>query len=299
MASRTLVLALVLLAAHGCGRADPEPPPAGAPRATGEAAPAAAPAAAAPADEELPPAGEVEVRFGEGGIVALANQAPRRSLLEALAHETGLVVVAFVEGGDPDGRVTVASRGEPIEVVLARALVGVPFSVEPLAYGARERLTVVVGRARESSEPAVARVVERRRAERREAADRERTPEEFEGQALEQIASHDARERAQGVEWADIESATGFQAVVERLLNDPDASVRAAAAESLGAADVGAVRPLLEALDDADPRVVLSALDSLEQLGDDSIAPELAPALQHRDAGVRERAAEVGEFLEP
>jgi hypothetical protein len=294
MTGRTLVLALVLLAAHGCGRADPEPPLAGAPSATGEAAPAAA-----PADAQRPPAGEVEVRFGEGGIVALANQAPRRRLLEALAHETGLVVVAFVEGGDPDGRVTVASRGEPIEVVLARALVGVPFSVEPLARGARQRLTVVVGRARQSSEPAPARLAERRRAERSEAADRERTSEAFEGQALEQIASPDARERAQGVEWADIESATGFEAVVERLSNDPDASVRAAAAESLGAADVGAVRPLLEALGDADPRVVLSALDSLEQLGDESTVPELAPALEHRDPGVRERAAEVGEFLEP
>jgi HEAT repeat protein len=102
----------------------------------------------------------------------------------------------------------------------------------------------------------------------------------------------------EAVEWTDLTSVAGFEAVVDRLANDPDASVRTAAAESLGDGDVGAVRPLLDALADPDSHVVLAVLESLEQVGDASILPELAPALEHSDPTVRERAAEVGEFLE-
>lgn len=283
-------LGLVFVAALACGRAEPERTE-GGPAA---AAPQTAPAAAAPAAElPLPPEGEVEVSFGAGGILALANQAPRRRVLEAIARETGLVVVAFVDGGDPDGRVTIQSRGEPIEVVLARALPGVPFSVEPLAGGGGERLAVVVGkrdaagRPRPRPAPPVGETRERAQAATESAAE-----------ALDQLASAEPEERVEGVEWADVASAAGFAAVAERLANDPDASVRAAAAESLGDADVGAVRPLVDALGDADARVVLAALEALEMLGDASTVAGLTPALEHPDAAVRQRAAEVIEFLE-
>ena len=77
-----------------------------------------------------------------------------------------------------------------------------------------------------------------------------------------------------------------------------DPEVRAAAAESLGDADVGAVGPLLQALEDRESEVVLEALDSLEMLGDDSTVARLEPALDHPDPEVRERALEVREFLE-
>jgi hypothetical protein len=284
---------LAVAAAVACGRAEPEQPE-GAPAAV---APAAAPGAASAAAPGLPlPAeGEVEVSFGSEGILALANQAPRRRVLEAVARETGLVVVAFVEGGDPDGRVTLQSRGEPIEVVLARALSGVPYSVEPLPSGVRERLAVVVGKRDPAGRP-------QPRPAAPQADSRERTPRAAppvaDTDALEQLESADPQERVEGVEWADVASAAGFAAVVERLENDPDAAVRAAAAESLGDADVGAVPPLIRALGDADARVVLSALESLEMLGDASTVAELGPALEHPDAAVRQRAAEVAEFLE-
>ena len=218
-------------------------------------------------------------------------------MLEALARETGLVVVAFVEGGDPEGRVTIRSRGEPIEVVLARALVGVPFSVGPLERGATDRLTVVAGWRDEARWARPARRTARREVDPREPEGRAPQTQGPEA-APPELTSRDAGERAEAVEWTDVTSVAGFEAVVERLANDPDASVRASAAETLGEGDVGAVRPLLDALADPDSRVVLAALESLELLGDASVLPDLAPALEHPDAAVRERAAELGEFLE-
>jgi hypothetical protein len=283
----------VFAAVLACGRAEPEPPAAGPAAVAPEAAPAAAGAAAsAPAAGlPLPPEGQLEVSLGADGIVALANQATRRRLLEALARETGLVVVAFVEGGDPDGRVTLASRGEPIEVVLARALSGVAYSVEPLAGGARTRLAVVVGRRDAAGRPLARRAPAPGGSGERPAA-------VSDADALEQLESEDPEERVEGVEWVDVASAGGFAAVVERLASDSDVAVRVAAAESLGDADVGAIPPLLAALGDADAQVVLAALESLEMLGDPSTVAGLAPALEHPDAAVRERAAEVVEFLE-
>ena len=287
------MLLLALSVALACGRAEPERSRAGSAPATSEAA--SKPAASA--ELPLPSPGAVEVSFGADGILALANQAPRRRLLEALARETGLVVVAFVEGGDPEGFVTVQSRGESIEVVLARALVGVPFSVEPLERGAGDRLTVVVGwrdaaRQARRAPRAVRPALDPR--ELSERASRTQDP----GAEPPDLTSRDANERAEAVAGSDLTSFAGFEAVVERLANDPDPSVRAAAAETLADGDVGAVRPLLDALVDPDAGVVLAVLESLEQLGDASIVPDLAPALEHPDAEVRERAAEVGEFLE-
>ena len=90
----------------------------------------------------------------------------------------------------------------------------------------------------------------------------------------------------------------GYEAVVERLANDPDAAVRAAAAESLSSADVGAVRPLVRRSATPTRASSLAALESLEMLADASILPELAPALDHPDPAVRERAQEAAEFIE-
>jgi hypothetical protein len=285
-----LGLGLAVALALACGSEEPKPS-AGAPAAAAAGAGSAAQRPAA--DLSLPSDGEVAVSFGTtDGIIALANQAPRRAVLEAIARETGLVVVAFVAGGDPDGRVTLQSRGEAIEVVLARALSGVPFSVEPIEGGQQGRVTLVVGRREGGVRPAQARraaSAPRVRAEPPQAVDEE---------ALAQLASPDPEERVEGVEFTDVATAAGFAAVVERLANDPDPVVRATAAESLGDADVGAVPALVGALGDSDARVVLAALESLELLGDASTVAELAPALQHTDAAVRDRAAEVAEFLE-
>ena len=220
-------------------------------------------------------------------------------MLEAVARETGLLIVVFVEGGDPDGPVTFQSEGEPIEVVVARALSGVPFSLEPLDAEGRARIALVVGRRGEAAAPTreARRIGASRPLDPRERTERGQQVSELEAEALAKLESSDSRERVEGIEWADITTVMGYEAVVERLANDPDGTVRAAAAESLSGADVGAVRPLLAALADPDPRVALAALESLEMVADESIVPDLAPALEHPDPAVRERAKEAEEFL--
>ena len=264
-----------------------------------EPSPALAPAPAPAAGPALPPPGEADVAFGVDGIVARANAAPRRAVLEEIAGVTGLLTVDFAPGGDPDGRVTFESRGEPIEVVVARTLSGVPYSIEPVDEQGRARLAVVVGKRRAASSPAreERRTNVRRVLDPRERDERARQVAQLESEALEKLESRDPEERALGVEWADTSTVAGYEAVIERLANDPDGAVRAAAAESLASADVGAVRPLLAALADPDPRVVLAALESLEMLGDESIVPDLALALEHPDPAVRERAREAEDFL--
>lgn len=286
-----LLLALACSSGEKAGRGEQ---PNTAPRSS------AAADLAPPADPALPPSGEVEVSFGAEGIVARANQASRRRVLEALARETGLLIVAFVDGGDPEGVVTFHSEGEPIEVVVARSLSGVPFSLEPLAADGRARLTLVVGKGgRDETAPAreARRASPGRVLDPRERAERAQQIGEMEAEALAKLESTDARDRVEGVEWADVATVAGYEAVIERLENDPDGAVRAAAAESLSSADVGAVRPLLNALSDPDPRVALAALESLEMVGDEAVVADLAPALEHPDPEVRERAKEAEEFL--
>lgn len=291
---RRALSSIVLALAFACGGEETAPRAGDAPPA--EAAAASAPAAAG--DLPLPPEGRVEVSVGVDGIVAVANRAPRRRVLEALARETDLVVVAFVGGGQPEAPVTLRSRGEPIEVVLARALAGVPYSVAPLepAEGPA-RLAVIVGWQEETKRLASPPRGNDAPAPAAEQAQEPSAPIDAR-EALAKLASRDPAERLEAVEFTDISSSAGFEAVVERLANDPDPAVRVAAAESLSDGDVGAVRPLLDALGDGDPRVVTAALESLELVGDESVVPELGAALQHPDASVRERAAEVAEFLE-
>jgi hypothetical protein len=285
----------VLLLLLACGSAEPEAPAS----APGAARADAGTVGEAPDALALPAPGEVEVRVGPQGTVAVANQAPRRKVLEAIARETGLVVLSFIGGRDPGGRVTLRSEGESIEVLLARALGGVAYSIEPIEPG--DRISLAVGSRAGGGTPGQkqqeAAATPRPPPARAERSREERVPLPDE-EAFEQLTSRDPAERLEGVEWMDVTSSAGYEAVVERLENDPDPEVRAAAADSLGDADVGAVGPLVKALEDTDRRVVMAALDSLELLGDTSTLPKLAPALRHSDREVRERADEVADFLE-
>lgn len=287
---RARASALTLLLALACAGDEREAAPARV------AAERPEPATAPDPGPRLPARGSVEVGFGAAGVVARANQATRRELLEAIARETDLVSVTFAPGGDPNGRLSFASEGEPLEVVLARALPGVPFTLERVADEGRERLSLLVGQRRA---PAIADAPREARDPRdRNGAERQRNIRQPEDEALAKLGSYDPRDRAEGVEWADLTSVMGYEAVLDRLANDSDGAVRAAAAESLWGADVGAVRPLLGALDDPDPRVVLAALESLEILGDESIVPEISRLDRHPDPAVRARAQEAIGFLE-
>jgi hypothetical protein len=255
-------------------------------------------------ERPLPAAGEVEVWLDEKALVnVLANQAPRGAIVSKLSEVAGfaLELAAEADLGKP---LTLRAEHEPIEVVLARVLAGVPHALayEEGAAGAKKLIRLTLGG---SAAPSVASAPPSSERRRRQP---EMTPEERAARAeraqklwatsLENVASPDPEVRADAATWLNVNTPEGFQAATDRLAHDESPVVRAAAAETLGDADVGAVQPLLQALDDPDPRVVLATLDALEFVGDASTIPHLAPLLEHKDVEVRERTVEAIEFLQ-
>lgn len=92
---------------------------------------------------------------------------------------------------------------------------------------------------------------------------------------------------------------TGLFSLLEVLKSDPEPLVRVAAADRLVESDAySAALGLTLALDDEDPRVVLVAIDSLEERGDPSLIESLVPLEDHRDAEVRRSAARAIRNLE-
>ena len=303
---RPLLLTLVCAATWAaCGGAD-EAPTARDP-APVAAAPPSSPAALATPEADLPPPGDVRARLeSDRAVTVLANQAPRGAIVTALAEATGFELV-LGKGSGLEQPLTLRSEREPLEIVLARILGGVSHAVtyetDP-ASGAPRVARLTLGLV--DTGPKLASVPDR--VGPRERSRPELTPEEREARAerehelrvesVAKLASADPEERADGAKWLDVNSGEGFQAATEHLASDDSPEVRAAAAEVLGESGVGAVQPLLKALNDPDSRVVLAALDALEFVGDETTAPLLAPLLKHKDVEVRERTVEAMEFLQ-
>jgi hypothetical protein len=262
---------------------------------------------AAPAAASLPATGEVRAwREGAAGVSVLADQAPRGAILAALAEAADF---ALVLGGEAelDRPLTLRAEREPLEVVLARVLAGVSHALdyESEAGGQKRLVRVSVGAGF-----ATAAVASAPTSARRELRDvrPQLTPEEQEERnerarrlwatSLANLTSSDEEVRADAAAWLNVDSPEGFQAATDRLANDESPMVRAAAAEVLLDSDAGAVQPLLQALEDPDPRVVMAALEALEFVGDTSTVPHLSPLLKHKDVAVRERTVEAIEFLQ-
>lgn len=116
---------------------------------------------------------------------------------------------------------------------------------------------------------------------------------------LEQLRSSTPDMRIEAVNGIDPEGPA-LTSLTALLVDDPDARVRAAVAEQLGNADgYAAVAALVNALSDPDPAVVMKALDSLQFVGDETLAPILkSKCMNHPDPKVREACAEAAEFVE-
>ncbi len=271
--------------------------------------------ASAPNDSNAPgldpaslPLGEAQAWLeGDALVSAVGNGAPRGAILAALARAAGFELAI-----GPEARLeqllSLRVEHEPLEVALARALAGVSHELfySTDASGASRLTHVRVGLEAARSQVAASDGGRRRRGH---ALPRpERTPEQHQERAerarrlrvesLENLASPDEALRADAAKWLDVSKADGFEAAKERLLADESPIVRAAAAEALLDSDVGAVKPLLQALEDPDSRVVLAALEALEFVGDASTVPQIAPLLKHKDVEVRERTVEAIEFLQ-
>jgi hypothetical protein len=267
---------------------------------------ATAPSDAAEPGVELLPVGSFQVFVdADAHVTALANQVNRGAVLAAIAEQAGFTIELRGDGrlGAP---VDLNTDREPLELVLARLLQGVPHSVAYDDEGAAPRLSLLaigsgdgVAISAAGNEPRSGRKrLSRRVLTREEEREHVERVERMRAESLARLDSSDPEVRSDGVQWVDVTTTEGFAAAKERLAIDESPEVRVAAAEALIEGDVGAVQPLLQALEDPDQRVVLAALDALEFVGDETTVPHLEPLLKHRDVEIRERTVEAIEFLE-
>jgi hypothetical protein len=256
----------------------------------------AAPPPEVSAPAPLSPGRSVRVSLESGALVsAFASLTARRDVLNALADAAGFTLAVGPEV-ELDQPFTLHVEREPLEVTLARVLVGVPHALyyekDPASGAPRlERVTVGI----EWTRLAEATASPPRCSEC--GADRA-TVTPLRAEPLENLESEDEALRRKGVTRLDVRSSEGFEAAANRLANDESPLVRVAAAETLVGSDADAIPPLLQALADPDPRVVLAALQALEFVGDASVVPALSRLLGHRDDEVRERTLEAIELLE-
>jgi len=281
-----------------------------------------APAAPTAAEQSLAP-GESRVEIAEGRVTVVSHEAPRGLLLEKLSRSGG-----FELAGDPDARpLTLDLEDQPLEVVLPALLIDLPYRAQWRATGTDHVLTrLELGEtpAADAGTPAAAPGAQAQTTEKKKAradAIREKLRAMREGRVTdEQRAELDARREEKARSQADlleqlrsstpdmrIEAVNGIEpegpalgSLIALLADDPDARVRVAVAEQLGNADgYAAIGALVNALDDPDPTVVLQSLDSLQFIGDETLAPILKQKCgNHADPKVREACSEAAEFVE-
>jgi len=322
-------LSVVLCLVLGCGDG-------GGPHSqavVGEAAEVARsqePESAAPS---LPAPGSARVSMESGRVTIRSHAAPRRVVLRELARTAGFSLEAT--DLEPREITLVLVQVEP-ELALARLLEGEPYGLDYTAQagGGHVIARVVIGRRsgvalENADEPAAARAhgaldepglvslsekdadraeIEAASAARRartrlaEESDARRRPPRSREQSLTEddwagLEDREPEVRLEAVE--ELEAVgEGEEQLMEMLLADEDASVRAAAAEQLAlASSEEATNALVGALRDRDPRVVVKAIEAL-MLADESVIPELQVLEDHPDASVRMAATEAIEHLE-
>jgi len=256
---------------------------------------------------ELPPRGEARaVRSGDR-YTFVSNGAPPGEALDALAAEARFAV----EGEPPDAETAPApidlrdvSALDAVRAILADADFVAHF--EPGA-GGRVTLSRVSLGTPDAAPPEAP-------AERAAPGDAE--PGEVEPAFPREAPAEAERRAAIERDWQDARDSVRLEALdamdpdldrdkLETLLRaDPSAEVRAEAADALADADAfAATEPLLAALDDRDPAVVLAAVRSLEDVYDavpnPRIRERLATLRDHQDAGVRAAVADFDDWIAP
>ncbi len=295
---RALLVSTLVLLCWGCGSQDADQP-------------AAAPIvdAATPPVDPLPGLGRAQIQFADGRVTVLSYAAPRAAILEELAAKAGFVLEL---GELARSRLTLRIEDLTLERALPLLLRDVPYQVDYAFDRALGRHVITflgigpasmntgfdtIRKAAEAPAPAPATRPDR---EFRARLFRERMLREASIQAalLEDLESRDAVTRAEAASEIEVEGPA-LDRLLEILAEDPDPRVRAAAVQQLG--DSGshwAVRGLIDALGDAEPEVVLRAIEALEFEGDESVVPNLEPLLDHRDLAIREATRDALESLE-
>jgi HEAT repeat protein len=113
------------------------------------------------------------------------------------------------------------------------------------------------------------------------------------------LNASDAQGRLEGVALMRSDYADESASLVRLLGTDPSAVVRAQAATQLDLAEPeDALEPLMGALDDPSPEVVIASLRTIEMLADRSIIPRLRSYQRHPERRVRVAVASTIDVLE-
>jgi hypothetical protein len=113
------------------------------------------------------------------------------------------------------------------------------------------------------------------------------------------LGASDPQLRAKGVALMRSDHVDEGAILVAMLAADPSPAVRARAAAQLDLAEPeDALEPLLDALDDSEPEVVIAALRTIEMLGDAAVIPRLRPYQRHSERIVRVAVASAIDVLE-
>jgi hypothetical protein len=240
-------------------------------------------------------------------------------VLKELAREARFEVEIHA-GGGPTGSVTLRAVDVPAERALARLLGSIPYALHyeagatgegarlaRVAFGEPDAEGGIAGELERSREPQPMEEDPQIALRDRERARRERKreppdPARFEERQYEDIRNlEDSRaevrvEAAESI-YADEEGVAALAAIVT---DDPESAVRVAAAETLGQAldDPNALAPLLRALTDPEPIVVITALDGISFVGDHTVIPELQFLLEHPNPEVVDATVDAIYWLE-
>ena len=296
----------------GCGGPDPQTQPTPEPP---ESPVAVAPANSAKPPVVPPPEGQARFQVSDGALTLIANAAPHRPLLAALAEQLDFVLVPGDVGIEP---ITLRLENVPLPGALAQLLPKRAYRVAYRFDSATRRHQVArlevapSGATRfvalpdyvvpkfvpDLGRPAAIGPGTTRKELLSPRAPRETSEPEHEWDALLlRLDDADATERIAALALIDPQG-DGLPLIVERLAQDPDPRVRSAAAEKLEFVDtLTGVDALVSALRDPDKQVVLAAIDALEFSDDYSVTEDLAPLLQHSDSDIREAAAEAIDFI--
>ena len=313
---------LVSAALAACGPAEPRPQEAAVPEAR--------------AASQTLRSGETRVTRRGGRVSVVANGAAPLAALTELSMVASFRVERGL-GRVPEEPLSFVLEEVTVERAVTAILAGAPFHLHyefadgdlsperPFEGRATALARVTVG---ELSEGPADRPRELEGGRQREATapppaqprggPNARTPDvESRAPQLDEAARRE-RERAEEVArtWQDPREAVRLEAVarmepegedLERLRallsGDPSAEVRVAAAEALADGDpFAAADPLLAALADPAPEVVVAAVQALEDLYDEAPDPRIREAVaalrEHREAGVRSAVQEFEEWIE-
>jgi len=256
----------------------------------------APPPVTAPVARPLPPAGKSAIELSSGKVSIRANQVYELQLLNELATLANFQLLT----GDVDWKtVTVDMQAQPLHTALGELLQHYPYQIvyAPDKDTQQEVLSEVVIGGLSAAE--ISDSKDTAAANKAILKDIEALSDDGQQQAyIQQLQNPQAEVRAAAAE--EVEPAgNALYLLTDMLIKDPSPEVRIATTRALEESDDPlAVTALVKCLQDGDPAVIVACIQSLDFLGDETTVQYLEPLLTHYDPGVSTAASEAIESLQ-